>query len=96
MAPPSTRVRAVVMRCFFTCGGCRGGQWTVAGDAAAVTRAFLLRPCQLQLPWWLAVCFRSVSMLSTAFDMLHSWLDVDHARVMGWVMDIPTSLLPAG
>ena len=50
---------------------------TVAGHPAALTRAFLLSPCHLQLPWWLASSLRPVSRLTN--DVLHGWLDADHA-----------------
>ena len=44
---------------------------------------FLLRLCHLQLPLWLATPLRPVPFLRQCFDILHGWLDLDHASPEG-------------
>ena len=48
-----------------------------------MTQSFLLSPCHLQLPLWLATPLRPVPFLRTFFDVLHGWLDLDHASPEG-------------
>ena len=57
--------------------------YTAAGCTVALTQGFLLRPCHLQLPLWLATSLRPVPFLRTCFDILHGWLDLDHASPEG-------------
>ena len=57
--------------------------YTAAGCSVALTQGFLLRPCHLQLPLWLATSPRPVPFLRTCFDILHGWLDLDHASPEG-------------
>ena len=45
--------------------------FTAAGCPVALTQGFILRPCHLQLPLWLAVTLRPVPFLRTFFDILH-------------------------
>ena len=53
--------------------------YTAAGCTVALTQGFLLRPCHLQLPLWLVALLRPVPVLRACFDVLHAWLDLDHA-----------------
>ena len=57
--------------------------FTAAGCSVALTQGFLLRPCHLQLPLWLATPLRPVPFLRQCFDILHGWLDLDHASPEG-------------
>ena len=57
--------------------------YTAVGCPVALTQGFLLRPCHLQLPLWLATSLRPVPFLRTCFDILHGWLDLDHASLEG-------------
>ena len=56
---------------------------TAAGCPVALTQGFILRPCHLQLPLWLATMLRPVPLLLTFFDILHGWLDLDHVSLEG-------------
>ena len=56
---------------------------TASGCPVAMTQGFLLSPCHLQLPLWLATPLRPVPFLRTFFDVLHGWLDLDHASPEG-------------
>ena len=57
--------------------------FTAAGCSVVLTQGFLLRPCHLQLPLWLATPLRPVPFLRHCFDILHGWLDLDHASPEG-------------
>ena len=57
--------------------------YTAAGCTVRLTQGFFLRPCHLQLPLWLATMFRPVPPLCECFDILHGWLDLDHASPEG-------------
>ena len=57
--------------------------FTAAGCTVALTQGFLLRPCHLQLPLWLATSLLPVPFLRECFDILHGWLDLDHASPEG-------------
>ena len=57
--------------------------YTAAGCTVALTQGFLLRPCHLQLPLWLATMLRPVPSLRACFDILHGWLNLDHASPEG-------------
>ena len=45
--------------------------YTAAGCTVALTQGFLLRPCHLQLPLWLATPLRPVPSLRTCFARCH-------------------------
>ena len=57
--------------------------YTAAGCTVRLTQGFFLRPCHLQLPLWLATMLRPVPPLRECYDILHGWLDLDHASPEG-------------
>ena len=57
--------------------------YTAAGCTVRLTQGFFLRPCHLQLPLWLATMFQPVPPLRACYDILHGWLDLDHASFEG-------------
>ena len=56
---------------------------TGSGCPVAMTQGFLLSPCHLQLPLWLATSLGPVPFLRALFDILRGWLDLDHASPEG-------------
>ena len=57
--------------------------YTAAGCTVALRQGVLLHPCHLQLPLWFATMLQPVPSLRVCFDILHGWLNLDHASPDG-------------